>query len=648
MAQLTNAPQYDSSGKVVSYYSGVDTGYNSSAPTSASTQQPATQPIAQAQPTPAPQIPTPVAPSPVSVNVNTQSPQTSPTTSETPYTVKSGDTLSGIAQQQGLSITDLLNLNPQYQANPNLIKPGQQVNLAKKYQDTFNQAKGTATPETSSEGRSAVQGLISDSQTQGQDLQQSFFDSYTAMNPVVKTMYDTLSKALSAPETKTTFVQEYQDLLSQQGIPALQTDLMNIKNIMDGTEDDIRTEISKSGGFATESQVAALTGARNKTLLKQANVLQDQLNLKEDYVNKIMELTGKDRDAAEKQVEQKLGILDKMNTLQEQITNNAKDNYQKVVDKVGYAGLASALQSDPTALTLAEKTLGLAKGSLSNSDFLNMSKSGDLQFVSGTENQPAGTFNKTTGVFTPYAGGGGTGGGSSPVANPAYSGIISTILGSGKFTKPQATAITNAINSGQDPFTVIKNQAKALLGQTEATKLNSYEAADSGMRNIKDALNAYYDAGGDTGLLSGTMEQVQNKLGQVKDPAKVQLATRIAVALQAYRNAISGTAYSNQEGQQIAAIFPGINKSHGLNDAIIAGRLQGDADTIDGIYSNVLGPAYAQLKNANLASTPGGQIELMKQKLAPGELLVARENIDGTRHYVSIKPEELWATDIKF
>jgi len=45
----------------------------------------------------------------------------------TPYTVQRGDNLTNIAKQSGESLGYLLQQNPQYQANPNLIYPGQQV-----------------------------------------------------------------------------------------------------------------------------------------------------------------------------------------------------------------------------------------------------------------------------------------------------------------------------------------------------------------------------------------------------------------------------------------------------------------------------------------------------------------------------------------
>lgn len=48
----------------------------------------------------------------------------------TQYTVVGGDNLSSIAQRNGLTLQQLIALNPQFASNPNLIKPGQTVNLS--------------------------------------------------------------------------------------------------------------------------------------------------------------------------------------------------------------------------------------------------------------------------------------------------------------------------------------------------------------------------------------------------------------------------------------------------------------------------------------------------------------------------------------
>ena len=45
------------------------------------------------------------------------------------HTIKSGDTLSKIARDNGLSLSQLLEANPQFKANPNKIKVGDQVTI---------------------------------------------------------------------------------------------------------------------------------------------------------------------------------------------------------------------------------------------------------------------------------------------------------------------------------------------------------------------------------------------------------------------------------------------------------------------------------------------------------------------------------------
>lgn len=54
-----------------------------------------------------------------------------PTTStRSDYSVTSGDTLGGIAARNGLSLTQLLDLNPEYKANPNAVAVGANIKLA--------------------------------------------------------------------------------------------------------------------------------------------------------------------------------------------------------------------------------------------------------------------------------------------------------------------------------------------------------------------------------------------------------------------------------------------------------------------------------------------------------------------------------------
>lgn len=257
-----------------------------------------------------------------------------------------------------------------------------------------------------------------------------------------------------------------------------------------------------------------------------------------------------------------------------------------------------------------------------NKDFIMDQAKGNTEVVK-LDNGNTVLIDKNTGNIIKSLGGvqssgfsiGGGGG-----ANGAdYAGVINTILGSGKFTKDQARSIANAINKGEDPFTVVKNQAKQIMSNSMADDLSKLETARSSMESLNSLLTEYYANGGTTGFFKGNIEQVANKLGQVKDKKLVGIATRIATTIQKYRHAVSGTAYSAQEGQQIDSVFPGIRNSEGLNEAIIGSRLAAFDDDIDSGYRTFLGSAYDRLKSA----------ELKKQENTAGATITLP---DGTKH----------------
>lgn len=196
-----------------------------------------------------------------------------------------------------------------------------------------------------------------------------------------------------------------------------------------------------------------------------------------------------------------------------------------------------------------------------------------------------------------------------------YSSALNVILGSGKFTKDQKADVIRAVNNGEDPFAVVKNQAKNIMGQTLATSLDKSETAKAQIESIGVLLSQYYANGGKTNIFSGNFEKTINKLGEVNDSKLVEIATSISSALQIYRNAVSGTAYSVQEGKEISSIFPGINKSEGLNTALIKGRVKAFEDTIDATYRNTLGSTYDSLKKLQTGQSAFDPLKLNSQSI---------------------------------
>lgn len=344
-------------------------------------------PIASTPQTPAPQAPTPSAPTSSGVNPNAnyfnQSSSTVSPAVTTGSPQQTGASAQNTAQQSQLvappngSVVDLLQsagqdssfasrqqLAQQFGIQNYTGTAAQNTDLSQKYLDAYNAKKGTPVPQNGGDARSALnESVQGDTSSQGTPEQQ-FFDAYAGMNPIQANLFQQLSGVLSTSNTQQSLTDLFTQESQAQGIPALNLQLADINKIMSGTEDDIRAEITNAGGFATESQVQALTSARNKTLINQANYLQNVINSKNDYVDNIVKLTGEDRQAASDALDQKLGITKTLFDMSTQMDNAAKSNYQSVIDSVGWDGLAQSVKDNPQATAQIESLYGMTPGEL--------------------------------------------------------------------------------------------------------------------------------------------------------------------------------------------------------------------------------------------------------------------------------------------
>lgn len=171
---------------------------------------------------------------------------------------------------------------------------------------------------------------------------------------------------LSTQNQQQSLADQYTQLTKDAGVPALNTQLINMKNIMDGTETDIRNEITKAGGFATDSQVLALTAARNKTMVQNYNNI---LQTRDDLVNQINSTMGfakEDRANATALASEKLNYDKQIIDYTQKMNENAQSAYQKVIDTPGYGykALYDSTGGDAHTIGMVESTLGLPAGSL--------------------------------------------------------------------------------------------------------------------------------------------------------------------------------------------------------------------------------------------------------------------------------------------
>ncbi len=408
---------------------------------------------------------------------------------------------------------------------------------------------------------------------------------------------DTLLKQLGEISTPSS-VDLYNQQYNQAGIADKEKEVSNLTAQLRAIQAE-----SQAGALATVGQGRGITqsiiGGQQAQIERQAAIkslpiqaqlaaAQGNLQLAQDRLNTSFKLASEDADRQYqreiKQIEYAMQFADKKETrrleemaLEKKNALDAKNALIKYKQDIGQELRNSGqgnLMGELSAAQTQEQVDAVA------SKIVNPSASLDLQIKQA---QLKKLNAETARLGTPT------------ITNPEagkYSGALSVILGSTKLTSAQKATVINAINNGQEPFAVIKNQAKDIMGQTEATTLSKYETAQATLANIGQQLSDFYRLGGKTSLIKGSLSEVANRLGTVTDPKLVNLATQIKGNLAVYRNAISGTAYSEQEGRDIASIFPGINKSETLNRAILDARDTLFNSVIDSTYRNVLGNAY--------------------------------------------------------
>jgi hypothetical protein len=359
--------------------------------------------------------------------------------------------------------------------------------------------------------------------------------------------------------------------------------------------------------------IAALTDALRE---KDINLAKQKWDAYNEYSTERASLLQKNIETAQKAIKE---AQDRAQT--------EKEEQQAKIDKSN-AALATAIKGGADKETIAKMRESAAKGDLAavleaGSLFLEDSSDPDirkyLQYKKDVlakglvpedysswqtkQDKAAASLKASTAYNTAYNTAAGKAAAEAANAgttskDPNVQGAIKLILASGKFTKDQAKQLADGIANGEDPLAVVKNQAKNIMTGTNATKVESYENMKAAMEGLDKSLKEYYANGGKTNIFTGNIEKVINNLGTVKDKKLVSIATEIASSLQVYRNAISGTAYSEQEGKDILSVFPGINKTEGLNRAIIDGRIKAIDTIVDGTYRNTLGSVYDKLKEA--------------------------------------------------
>lgn len=290
---------------------------------------------------------------------------------------------------------------------------------ANKYKQGLAAAQASGLPAPSDAG--VARGAVAQYTPQQQDT--TAVDNFVSQDPMVNNLFKGITELLNPQNQTSTLMQDYKKLYKQSGLDEINEELIDADTIINGTEDDIRNEIQTAGGFGTDSQVQAMALSRNKGLLKRYNQLVQMKTDATNQLNTLTSLNAQDKQMAQTRLSTQISAMFNLATFQQQAQKNTQEAFNNMVDKVGYAGAYAAYASDPKQLGMIERVMGLQPGGLqqlsqqrdldrelkiaqiASANRANQPSAPNVQFISATANQPAGTFNPATGQFTPLGGG---------------------------------------------------------------------------------------------------------------------------------------------------------------------------------------------------------------------------------------------------
>jgi hypothetical protein len=270
-------------------------------------------------------------------------------------------TLSGIASKEGMSLDELLNLNPSYKSNPNLVKQGAILALGRSSEPNVPQTQ-----------QNAATGQISGNTGVPQTPPAVSATTTPSTTPTTTTA----STSTTPPDPTQTALKNYQDIANQ---------LSGIQNTIDSQLQTKLAEVQRSGGIVDMNQLKAEVAAANQPLLLQAKELSTQAKTAyQVYQDNVKS------DNSQSSFLSKLGTTARSN-LDKLMSEVASGNLD--VSKLNPQDIATMEQeAGMPAGTLASITAKTAKKNWLVAPRAETTKSGNVVFVGVDENGKTITY----------------------------------------------------------------------------------------------------------------------------------------------------------------------------------------------------------------------------------------------------------------
>lgn len=239
--------------------------------------------------------------------------------------------------------------------------------LSAKYQNVFNSVQSTPSPNQAGLANAQISQLTQQSDDPVMNAMTS------SLAPIMQSLNQVLSNINNPALTSVSLQNEYNSLSAQYDLPDMNAQLLNLQNVMNGSTDDIRQELTASGGSASESQIQALASARNTVIQKQYNALATQYQAAQTNVQNLMQYASQDQSNQLQAQTATAGIVENMASIESNMQSmgmtmqqNALSNYQKTLSTLGgdYSAFASTVPSNMQPYV--ESIMGLSPGTLSD------------------------------------------------------------------------------------------------------------------------------------------------------------------------------------------------------------------------------------------------------------------------------------------
>lgn len=185
-------------------------------------------------------------------------------------------------------------------------------------------------------------------------------DNFFQTNPGVQQSTQDLMEWLAPQSMKDEMFSQMKKIVGEQN--ALSRDkleLMSMNRLMAGTADDLRDEVEAANGFATESQIQALSISRNSILMKQATMLQDQISYQQDLIANDINLLNFEKSMADSQYSQRMGILNYQKQNDQFMYNAWQDTLDGQIKDLGWDGILEAYSDNPNRLDQIMNSKGM-------------------------------------------------------------------------------------------------------------------------------------------------------------------------------------------------------------------------------------------------------------------------------------------------